>query len=251
MDTFTIGNAKFLTIIDTFSKLGQAIPIPGINATDIADALITYFQFYGTPEEISCDNGTEFSNDVIKRLLELHKIALHFGTPRNPNSQGNIERFHSTIIEHIRCLRETKKDPINVLMKLAIIAYNNSISKTTGCAPLEIVFGHTALRDPMDLLYSEKYYQKYIADHQSRIKHLYRTIEDKTETDKQNYVNKRNEKVRKKPFQINEMVYIRNNGRNKLQNPYSGPYKIIKINTDETVIVKTKKKEIRNSIQDI
>ena len=37
------------------------------------------------------------------------------------------------------------------------------------------------------------------------------------------------------------MVYIRNNGRNKLQNPYSGPYKITKINTDGTVLVKTKK----------
>lgn len=95
--------------------------------------------------------------------MEAHKILVHFGTPMNPPSQGTIERFHSSLIEHIRCLQEHRKDPIKILMKTAIIAYNNSISKTTGFTSFEIAYGHTALRDPMELLYSKDYYHQYIS----------------------------------------------------------------------------------------
>lgn len=245
IDTFTIGAVKFLTIVDAFSRLGQAIPLSSANSIDVADALLEYFQFYGVPEEINCDSGKEFKNDIICKFLEAHKILVHFGTPMNPPSQGTIERFHSSLIEHIRCLQEHRKDPIKILMKTAIIAYNNSISKTTGFTPFEIAYGHTALRDPMELLYSKDYYHQYIEDHKDRLKHLYESIKSKNEIQKESYVEKSKEKVNIKPFQVGELVYVRNNVRNKLANPYSGPFTILKINNDETVIVKTKTNEKR------
>ena len=250
MDTFTIQTKKYLTVIDAFTRLGQAIPIMTANATDIADALLEYFKYYGIPEEINCDSGKEFKNDLIKTLLESYKIGVHFGTPMNPCSQGSIERFHSTLIEHMRCLQSKKPaDSINTLMKTAIIAYNNSISSTTGCTPFEVTYGHTALRDPMELLYSKDYFQQYMQDHKDRLKTLYSRIKSNNEQEKSKYVEKSKTKARVKPFKLNENVYIRNNTRNKLSQPYSGPYKIIKINNDETVVVKTRTSERRVHIR--
>ena len=250
IDTFTIQTKKYLTIIDAFSRLGQAIPIASSNATEVADALLEYFKYYGIPEEINCDSGKEFKNDLIKSLLESYKIGIHFGTPMNPCSQGSVERFHSTIIEHIRCLQSKKQTgSIDTLMKNAIIAYNNSISRTTGCTPFEVTYGHTALRDPMELLYSKDYFHQYIQDHKDRLKILYDRIKTNNEIEKTKYTEKSKEKAKVKPFQINEKVYIRNNTRNKLSQPYSGPYVITKINEDGTAVIKTKTSERRVPIK--
>ena len=239
MDTFTLQNAKFLTIVDAFTRLGQAIAIPALNAINIADALIEYFRYYGTPEEISSDSGKEFKNSIIQKLLEGYKIKIHFGTPMNPQSQGSVERFHSTLIEHVRCLQEKRSDSIFQQIKLAIIAYNSSITKTTGFTPFELTFGHTSLKDPMEFRYSKDYYQQYINDHKERLQHLYERVKNKNEQTKQQYVNRSKEKEQLKTFKIAELVYVRNNTRNKLTNLYSGPFKIVKLNNDGTVDIKT------------
>lgn len=101
-DTFTVGNRNFVTIVDAFSKLAQAILITSKNSTEIADAFLEYFKMYGTPVAITLDNGTEFNNETLKQILQLHKIEVHFVTPHNPESNGNIERLHSTLLEHLR-----------------------------------------------------------------------------------------------------------------------------------------------------
>ena len=240
MDTFTLNNSKFLTIIDAFTRLGQAISITALNATNIADALIEYFRFYGIPEEISSDSGKEFKNNLIQKFLEGYKIKIHFGTPMNPPSQGAVERFHSTLIEHVRCLQEQRTESIHQQIKLAIIAYNSSITKTTGFTPFELTFGHTSLKDPMEFRYSEDYYQQYINDHKERLQNLYSRVKKKNELTKKRYVEKSKEKEQFKEFKIGELVYVKNNTRNKLTNLYSGPYKIININNDGTIDIKTR-----------
>lgn len=122
MDTFMIGGKIYLTCIDAFTKFAQAIHINSKNAVELVDAMITYFSMYGIPEEIVMDGGTEFTNELVKELLEAHKIKIHITTPYNPNSNGCVERLHSTLIEHMRILKEQHKDEIiEKLMKLAII----------------------------------------------------------------------------------------------------------------------------------
>lgn len=56
---------------------------------------------YGIPTKINSDSGTEFNNELIKKLMGMHKIDLHIGTPNNPNSMGVVKRFHSTKIGEI------------------------------------------------------------------------------------------------------------------------------------------------------
>ncbi|ERL84301.1 hypothetical protein D910_07676 [Dendroctonus ponderosae] len=42
---------------------------------------------------------------LLENFCKLYKIELHYGTSKNSNSNSPVERFHSTLIEHYRCLK--------------------------------------------------------------------------------------------------------------------------------------------------
>ena len=156
MDLFTIEGTTFLTVIDAFTKLAQAYQVSSKNAIEICDKLLIFFQHYGVPEKITFDSGLEFQNDTVKKLLETHKIKSHFTTPRHPQSNGLIERLHSTLTEHYRILKQYFKDPPITTMAYAIIGYNNSIHSVTNYTPLELLLGHTTSRNPFDIYHDTR-----------------------------------------------------------------------------------------------
>ena len=106
VDTLTLERKNYLTIIDAFSKYAQVYYLKNLNATTIADALIKFFTNYKVPKEITHDAGTEFNNNLVKELLNLYKIKIHMTCIANPKSNGIIERFHSTFIEHLRIINQ-------------------------------------------------------------------------------------------------------------------------------------------------
>lgn len=127
IDVFIYDNRNYLTLVDAFTKFAQAIFIEGKTAIHITNALIKYFTCFGVPENLILDNGKEFNNSTVKELLKLHKINVHFTTPLHHESNSIVERFHSTIIEHLRILQEMYPDERGDLMNYSIIGYNNSI----------------------------------------------------------------------------------------------------------------------------
>jgi transposase InsO family protein len=240
IDLFTIEGKIFLTIIDAFSKFAQAIHVESKTAISTANALISYFASYGVPTAITSDCGTEFENETIKELLEFHKISIHFTTPRNPESNGMIERFHSTIIESIRMLKQNYRESIINLMKYAIIAYNNTIHSVTEFTPLEILFGHARNRDPHDAFYNKLFYQEYVNNHKNMMKRIYDQINARISLDKRKTYEKRlPPPERIKSFQVGNIIYEKNEGRNKTEIRYKGPYVIKKINPDNTAEIDT------------
>lgn len=80
------------------------------------------------------DNGTEFTNQLFTEFTQLHKIQNHKTLPHSPNDNGNIERFHSTLLEHLRLLKlQQKNEPVINLMPYVILAYNSSVHSFTKC----------------------------------------------------------------------------------------------------------------------
>lgn len=111
---------------------------------DITKALIKYFSLYQVPNTIIFDRGTEFNNNLVKDLLKNYKVNIHVTCVNNPKSNGLIERFHSTLIEHLRILNQ-RPDARNYetlpKIQLAVIAYNNSLNLNNKFTPLEVLFG--------------------------------------------------------------------------------------------------------------
>ena len=238
---------QYMTLIDAFTNIAQAFTLSTRNAIDITQCLMQYFNFYGIPEKIIMDNGGEFRNEVVKEFLKLHKIDIHFTTPSHHDFQGMVERLHSTLQEHLRILQANYPNEQN-LMPYAILAYNNSISSSTGFTPFELTFGHTNLRDNTDLLLEQNYFQNYVNDHKNKVNTLYDNLKSKLEQNKSKVISKRNEKGDEQTvFREGQIVYkIHGRRRSKKDNKFIGPYTIKRLldnNKAEIVFSENNKSE--------
>lgn len=183
---------------------------------EIADKLITYFTHHGVPELIISDNGGEFRNAVVQELLETHKINLHFTSSQNPQSNGMIERLHSTLVEHIRLLNNEKafdSDNIKTKIKYAILAYNHTIHTSTGHKPMDIITGHIKNRNPLDLDLNKRLLTNYVNEHTGRIQTLFKDIHEKMQKKKEHVINKANDN-RENLLEIPQTIFVKTN-RNK------------------------------------
>jgi hypothetical protein len=216
IDTFKILNHSFLTILDSFSKYGQAYPITSLNPINIIDALLSFISHHGLPYKITSDCGGEFKNNLLEDFCKLHKIELHYTTPKNSNSNSLVERFHSTLAEEIRCLRlEKPNESTNKLIYYAIIGYNNAIHSVTGYTPFEIVKGHINTSDPFDLN-DRRIISNYIQQHKENVKTLYNNIQQKSANKKEQIINNQNaNRQDPEPYTPNQTAYIKTKARNK------------------------------------
>jgi hypothetical protein len=216
MDTFKILNHSFLTILDSFSRYGQAYCITSLNPINILNSLLTFISHHGLPQKITTDCGGEFKNNVLSDFCKLHKIELHYTTPKNSNSNSPVERFHSTLAEEIRCLKlEKPRDSIETLISYAIIGYNNAIHSVTNYTPFEIVKGHINSDDPFEMT-DTKIINNYIQQHKEKVQTLYADIKEKTQTKKEQIVDKLNAtREEPKTFIPGHSAYISTKERNK------------------------------------
>lgn len=226
VDTITLENSKFLTIIDTFSRYAQMYQLNSAQGKEIVDNLLQYFSHHGVPRKIISDNGNEFNNSLVKELLGLHKIEIHFTSSQHPESNGSVERFHSTLIEHIRLLNnreEFKNEPIKTKVTCAVIAYNNSTHSITKLTPFEILYGHLDETNPLQIDIEKQILNDYIQRHKDRVRILYKIAGERTKEAKEKYIAKRNEKAEEiKPSEsLPATIYVKNKQKqSKLKDKY-------------------------------
>lgn len=211
-DVLTLDHDKYLTIIDSFSKYAQAYLLPDCTAPNILKALLTYSTHYGFPLNLTTDQGTEFNNQVVSEFLRLHKIEHHMTSAYTPNENGIIERFHSTLLEHLRLLKiQHKNEPTRSLIPYALIAYNSSIHSLTKCRPFDVLTGHFDPRNPIDLNMTDRYLQTYIQEHRSRMETVYKIIHDSALSNRIGIMTRRN--ADREPvldYEQNQVIHLRN-----------------------------------------
>ena len=149
-DTTTIdpfnGFSMLLNVVDAFSKKAWSVPIKKQNAKSIETALTKILdeiikETNVTPSRIQFDNGSEFKNETIKKLLEAKNIKMSFSSSYNFKSQGMVERFHQTLKRklYIYMTANNTKNWVEVL-PVIIKNYNNTVHTTTGRTPDEVFF---------------------------------------------------------------------------------------------------------------
>lgn len=252
IDIFSIESKYYLTLVDAFSKLGQAIEISNKSTPEVVRALVKYFSYYGIPKKISCDPGTEFNNDLFKELLTFYKINLHVGTPNNPNSMGIVERFHSTLIEIYRLAKyEQKCTDAASIMTYSIMAYNHTIHTTTELTPFEIVFGHTDSNNVFDNEFEKAYMQQLIRDHAKRTKTLYQHLTDKMIDTKKKIIKKKGGES-ERDFEIGDTIFAKStNIRKSKDKPRYNKAVVTSKGTRNVVSAKVRDRETRIPVKNI
>jgi transposase InsO family protein len=194
LDIITIQNEKFLSIIDSFSKYAQAYYLRDGTAISIVQALLTFCTHHGIPLTVITDNGTEFTNQLVAEFLRLHRVQHHRVAPHTPNENGIVERFHSTILEHLRVLRiNNKNESVINLMPYALLGYNNSIHSFTKCRPIEVITGHFDPRDPFDIDLSTHMLQQYMTNHKTKMTEAYNSIQEHCNESRKQLIDNRNQ----------------------------------------------------------
>ncbi|CAG9109133.1 unnamed protein product [Plutella xylostella] len=96
------GTAKLkyiLTMQDDLTKYSVAYPIRSTTAEETSDCLIHFISLFGIPKSILTDQGTNFTSDLFKTTCQFLKIRQLWSSPYHPQTQGALERSHSTLKE--------------------------------------------------------------------------------------------------------------------------------------------------------
>lgn len=87
------------------------------------------------------DQEKAITTTEIKENLAENNINLHFTSVNASNSNSPVERFYSTLQEHLRILMNTEKLIFKESLNKALHAYNNFINTITKFTPFELFFG--------------------------------------------------------------------------------------------------------------
>lgn len=219
IDSFSFQNSKFLTIVDLFSRYGQAYWMKDGTSVSVLNKLRHYFTHHNIPQKIVCDEGREFQNHTVKEFCKFNKIDLHFTTVNNPNSNSPVERFHSTLLDKLRVLKlkNPNEQPQNLVIT-AVLIYNQSIHSSTGFSPFNLLYGPYEKLPQLDL--DMTIFQQYNEKRKEEILPFYDQIYLRNKNKAEKILDKRNADRDEPPSIEGEDVFVRRNKPSKVDPLY-------------------------------
>lgn len=122
IDLFISGQNYFLSAVDKLSRFGILIPIKTKSIPDVRKSLLKIFYTFGQPKMIVSDNEPALKSIEIRGLLQSLAIETYYTPTNRSEMNGIVERFHSTIAEIFRCIRERHKNfSVKELFKLSVL----------------------------------------------------------------------------------------------------------------------------------
>ena len=153
MDLFTIEREWFITLIDCFTKFAMVNSIKSISTADIKEPFFELLTLISVPEMIVLDNEPALKSSIIRLKLQELNVTVYETPTGRSEVNGQIERFHSTLIEIYRCLKtDGNTDSVKSRINLSVERYNNSIHSAIGMTPHEALFGRKKMyQHPSDV----------------------------------------------------------------------------------------------------
>lgn len=199
LDIFIAQPNLFLSAVDKFSRFGMLIPIKSRSIPDVRAGLVKLISTYATPRKIICDNEPALKSVEIRSLFQRLNIVTNFTPSNHSETNGIVERFHSTLCEIFRCIREKYND-LNEkqIFKISVGLYNQTVHTSHKLKPFEVLFGQREDDDlPLDI-------EKLFTNRNEMVDEVTLAL-DKTATKDTEYHNKSREKEPK--FKKNENAY--------------------------------------------
>ena len=138
----SIKNFRYILVFqDHLTKFVILKPLINKDVSSVVSILTEIFTTIGCPKILQSDNGREFNfNTELTNIWPDIKIIK--GRPRNPQSQGSVERANQDIEQMIRCYFEKNPDvDWSTALPLIQLQKNNALNRTIGVSPYFAVFG--------------------------------------------------------------------------------------------------------------
>ena len=148
------GGYRFvLTAVCMSTTWPEAIPLKSITAKVVAEGMINIFSRTALPLELLTDQGTQFVGKLMRELCELLGIRQLKTTAYHPQTNGMVERMHSTLEGMLTKAHQQGMDWAQQI-PFALFALRQLPNRDTLLSPFELVFGRD-VRTPLELLHSE------------------------------------------------------------------------------------------------
>ena len=142
-----------LVIVDHFTRYVQAHVVRNETAQTTAEILYhRYFTVFGFPRRLMSDQAQAFESKVIQALCNYLGIEKIRTTPYHPQSNGQVERTHQTLMRMIGKLDDERRKNWPSHLGSITHAYNSTRSLVTGYSPYYLMFGRRP-RLPIDLIF--------------------------------------------------------------------------------------------------
>ena len=114
-----------------------------------------FIVYYGFPNKIISDQGCNFESELIANLCEVAGVQKLRTSPYHPQTNGQCERFNSTLLNMFDTLTPEQKKDWKTYVPPMVHAYNCSRNTATGYIPYYLLFGREP-RLPIDVEFGLK-----------------------------------------------------------------------------------------------
>lgn len=229
----TDNNEKYiLSVQDELTKFIEAIPICNKEATTVADGLVKgVILRHGVPSTIASDQGTEFLNEVLRRVCSLLKIRQINSCAYSHQSIGALENTHKTLGAYLRSYVTEKHTDWSSWLPYYVFSYNTSVHSETRYTPFELMYGRQCelpsnIRTGIDVVYN---YDDYVTDLKHKLQTAYaetrKALVERKQVRKEFYDTYY--KVSPRCYEPGSLVLLKNEARHKLDPIYTGPFEVL------------------------
>ena len=136
------GNVYILVICDYFTKYVEAFALPDQQADTVAIAFIEgWVTRLGVPRELHTDQGSNFESELFREMCKLLGIYKTRTTPRNPKSDGLVERQNKTLEKLLGMMVAENQFDWDEQIPYVLMAYRSSVQESTQQTPNMMCFG--------------------------------------------------------------------------------------------------------------
>jgi hypothetical protein len=220
----TDNNEKLDTTIANISTVEKELIIPVVNfdpveitsktAENVCNNLDIFLRHDTTPKQIHSDSGLEFNNQHYQKSPndDGYKFTYEFSSTAQPQSNGSVERFHSTLSDSLRSYHNDHSKE-NVLKGLNFVttSHNNTRnrSQSTKFTPQELIFGH--IRSENEIITSQETQNQFVRDKNNLISYRYPEVVANQQRNKEKSRTRfdAHVKANKPNYSLNQQDYVR------------------------------------------
>ena len=245
-----------LTVQDQLTKYLTLIPTVGVTGEEAAKKLVNkYIYVYGTPREIIMDNAKGLQSVFMKRILTLLKIKPIPISAGHPQSNGSLERAHSTIKEQSRLITQDEPEIWDEHVPQVQYIFNTMENQSIGMILLKASFNKDhhliePINTPEDLKKQALIYMKdRIEELQARLQQIRFNLEKSKRIHEEEVTARR--KGPTTLYKIGDKILVKVLRKAALSNPWAGPYFIADINhSTNTIYYKHKNRILQSHINE-
>lgn len=225
------GNQYLIVAVDAFTKYVFAEAAANTKEKLVEKFLLEINEIFRMSERLISERGAAFTSENFKKFCDRMGGDHKRTAVATPRENGQVERYNRTILDALTASLEDEVHWDSLVLKV-VWGLNNTINKSTGKVPAELLLGfrprHQFESKLLNAIGSKVYYDKI----QETRKRAAQTIKENQQEAKRRYDLRRRAPVK---FRVGDAVGCRrddatNDGKSKKLTPrYRGPYEVKKV----------------------